>query len=161
MLLFEHFNEIHKICQEHGIENYTVNTDGTIDVDGDVSLSYKKLTKLPVKFRNVSGRFSCNNNKLTTLVGAPLSVDGDFDCRSNKLKTLEGAPKSVGGGFYCPHNPFDVIRIMFPNNKEFFNANNYWNFFAGGSKIHKHRFKEALADYNKKLPTSIPGYEYI
>ena len=54
MILFESFNEIQKICQEYGIENYTINTDGSIDVDGDVSLKYKELTKLSVKFRNAS-----------------------------------------------------------------------------------------------------------
>ena len=47
MILFENFNEIHKICQKYGIENYTINPDGNIDVDGNVSLSNKKLTELP------------------------------------------------------------------------------------------------------------------
>ena len=182
MLLFENFNEIHKICQDYGIENYTINTDGAIDVDGDVDLSNKNLKELPVKFRNVSGAFSCSHNnlttlvgspqsvsgyfwcsdnKLTTLVGAPRLVSGHFWCRINKLTTLEGAPKLVGGDFSCYGNPFDVISTMFPNFKEFYNANNYWDFFAGGTKIRKLRFKEALLDYDKKLPTSIKGYEYI
>jgi len=39
--------EIHKICKEYGIKNYTINTDGSIDVDGYVNLSKKRLTKLP------------------------------------------------------------------------------------------------------------------
>jgi hypothetical protein len=161
MLLYENFNEIHKICQEHGIENYTINTDGTIDVDGNVNLFNKKLTKLPLKFRNVSGDFWCPCNKLTTLEGAPLSVDGSFMCYGNNLTTLEGAPKSVGGIFWCGENPFDFIRKRFPDDKEFFNANKEWDFFAGGNKIRKLRFKEALLDYGKKLPRSIEGYEYI
>ena len=83
------------------------------------------------------------------------------DCYDNDLTTLEGAPKSVSGNFYCDFNPFDVIRKRFPNDKEFFNANNYWDFFAGDNKIRKMRFKEALLDYDKELPKSITGYEYI
>ena len=39
--------EIHRIFEEYGIKNYTINTDGYIDVDGDVDLSNKRLTKLP------------------------------------------------------------------------------------------------------------------
>jgi len=50
---------------------------------------------------------------------------------------------------------------MFPDGKEFFNANKEWEFFAGGNKIRKLRFKEALLDYGRILPESIPGYEYI
>ena len=161
MLLFENFNEIHGICKKYGIENYTINNDGSIDVYGDVNLYSKKLTKLPVKFRNVSGRFDCYNNNLTTLEGAPQSVLGSFYCNRNNLTTLEGAPKSVGGNVRCGGNPFDVIRKMFTNSEEFFNANNEWEFFAGGNKIRKLRFKEALLDYDKELPESIPGYEYI
>ena len=161
MILFENFNEIHKICQEYVIRNYTINTDGSIDVDGDVDLSERNLNKLPLKFRNVSGDFSCHNNNLTTLEGAPQSVGGDFYCDRNKLTTLEGAPKSVSDYFWCRGNPFQVIEKMFPDGKDFFNANNEWEFFAGGNKIRKLRFKEALLDYNIELPKSISGYEYI
>jgi len=161
MILFESFNEIHKICQKYGIENYTINTDGTIDVGGHVDLSDTDLEKLPLKFRNVSGDFYCNDNNLTTLEGAPKSVGGHFSCRKNNLTTLVGAPQSVSGDFYCYGNPFDVITKMFPNSKEFFNANNYWDFFAGGNKIRKLRFKEALLDYDIELPEYIRRYEYI
>ena len=83
---------------------YTINDDGSIDVDGDVDLSTKKLTKIPFKFRNVSGDFYCNNNQLTSLKGAPNNVGGDFFCYDNQLTSLEGAPNNVGGGFYCSNN---------------------------------------------------------
>jgi len=98
-------DNIHKICKEYGIKNYTVNTDGSIDVDGDVSLFGIGLTKLPLKFNHVSGYFNCIFNNLTTLEGGPQSVGGHFYCRNNNLTTLEGCPKSVGGDFYCSYNP--------------------------------------------------------
>ncbi len=31
--LFESFEDIDKICKQHDIKNYTINLDGSIDVD--------------------------------------------------------------------------------------------------------------------------------
>jgi hypothetical protein len=104
--LFESVNEleIHSLCEEYDIENYTINSDGTIDVDGGVDLGHKGLTKLPLKFNKVSGHFFCDDNQLTNLKGAPSSVGGIFDCSDNQLTTLKDAPKSVVAEFYCYNN---------------------------------------------------------
>ena len=83
---------------------YTINDDGSIDVEGSVNLSRKKLTKIPFNFSKVSGVFRCYHNQLTTLKGAPNTVGGNFYCTDNQLTSLEGAPNTVGGGFYCDHN---------------------------------------------------------
>jgi len=107
-------NSIESICKEYGIKNYTINSDGSIDVDGGVYINslirhhhrsrYNTITKLPLRFRNVTGDFNCCFNKLTTLEGCPQSVGGDFHCGGNQLNTLEGSPESVGGNFYCEYN---------------------------------------------------------
>jgi len=102
-------NEIHKICKEYSIENYIINGDGSIDVDGNVNLFNKVLTKLPLKFNHVSGFFYCCFNKLTTLEGSPKLVGGVFDCCFNKLTTLEGSPKLVGGVFDCSYNNLTTL----------------------------------------------------
>jgi hypothetical protein len=102
--LFESENSIHKLCREYRITNYTINDDVSIDVDGNVDLSYRSLTKLPLKFRNVSGYFSCHYNELTSLEGCPSSVGGSFYCDYNELTSLEGCPSSVGGDFSCNDN---------------------------------------------------------
>jgi hypothetical protein len=86
------------------IGKYTINDDGSIDVDGMVRLTNKYLTKIPFKFRNVSGSFWCNSNQLSSLKGAPNSVGGGFYCYNNQLTSLEGAPNSVGSHFYCSDN---------------------------------------------------------
>ena len=96
--------DIDSICKKFGIRNYTINEDSTIDVDGDVDLYRKGLTKIPLKFGKVSGNFSCGYNQLESLSGAPLSVGGNFSCGDNQLKSLEGSPLSVGGRFYCHSN---------------------------------------------------------
>ena len=94
---------------------YTINDDGSIDVDGDVNLSRKKLTKIPFNFSKVGGDFYCYGNQLTTLEGAPNTVSGDFFCYDNQLTSLEGAPNNVGGGFYCSNNQLISLEGA-PNN---------------------------------------------
>ncbi len=82
--------EIIDICTKYGIENYIINPDGSIDVDGDVYLSYTELTELPLKFNRVCGDFSCTANELTSLEGSPNYVGGYFDCYWNPLESLDG-----------------------------------------------------------------------
>jgi hypothetical protein len=105
--LFENFNksDIDSICRKYDITNYTINEDGSIDVDGYVNLSHKKLTELPLKFRNVSGDFYCSYNQLNSLEGSPQSVGGTFYCNHNQLISLDGCPKSIGRHFFCDNNP--------------------------------------------------------
>ena len=100
---------IEEICKKYGIKNYTINDDGSIDVDGDVYINDEGLTELPLTFNKVTGVFNCDDNKLTTLKGSPKSVGGGFDCDGNKLTDLKGSPKSIGGKFYCRNNPIESI----------------------------------------------------
>jgi hypothetical protein len=44
----ESLEDIDSICKKYGIKNYTINSDGTVDVDGDVNLLLKNLSKLPL-----------------------------------------------------------------------------------------------------------------
>ena len=95
---------------EFGIRKYTINDDLTVDVDGDVQLSNKKLDKIPFKFGKVTGDFWCDNNELESLEGAPREVGGDFFCGSNKLTSLQGAPREVGNDFYCGSNKLTSLQ---------------------------------------------------
>src|SRR5574343_65252 len=104
---FSDFN-IHKICKEYSIENYTIN-NGLVDVDGSVDLSSWKLDKLPLNFGRVSRHFNCCNN-LTSLEGAPKKLDGHFYCQYNELASLEGGPKEVGGNFNCNNNQLTTLQ---------------------------------------------------
>ena len=100
--------DIHSICSEYGINDYTINPDGSIDVDGNIILSYDfergELSKIPLKFAKVIGDFECDRNQLTTLKGSPRSVGGNFECSGNQLTSLEYCPVSVGGNFDCHNN---------------------------------------------------------
>ena len=108
--IFESFEDIDSICKKYGIKNYTINSDGSVNVDGDVDFYRKGFTKLPLKFGRVSGNFNCMNNRLTTLEGSPSYVGGTFFCSNNKLTTLEGAPKEVGGNFLCSDNQLTTLK---------------------------------------------------
>ncbi len=118
--------QIQNACKKYNIENYTINSDGSIDVDGsDVSLFNKGLTKLPLKFNRISGFFDCSNNKLTSLEGCPNYVGDFFDCSNNKLTSLEGSPDRVIGSFVCSKNKLISLKglpIIIENN--FISSNN-------------------------------------
>ena len=114
-----------KILEHLGVKNYTINEDGTVDVDGDVNLTYKELTEIPVKFGVVKGNFNVSSNNLLSLKNCPKVVTGEFNCSFNTklsslkygpksaknyycydcdLKSLEGAPNEVTGTFNCSGN---------------------------------------------------------
>jgi hypothetical protein len=97
-------NSIHDICKKYNIKNYTINDDGTIDVDGDVDLSGYDLSEIPLTFNKVSGYFYCSYNKLTTLKGSPKWIGSSFSCDRNQLTSLEFSPDYVGGDFNCRWN---------------------------------------------------------
>ena len=122
--LFEGFVDIDVIsipgtCNAYGIKNYTINSDGSIDVDGNVYLhsptlrylsgARGRLVKLPLKFNVVYGDFLCFNNQLKTLEGGPKEVGGSFNCSDNELTSLVGAPIRVGDNFYCDHNELTTL----------------------------------------------------
>ena len=87
------------ICKQYGITNYTINSDGSIDVNGYVNLSYRHLTELPLMFNRVTGLFNCSYNQLTSLEFSPDYVGGDFDCEYNNL-TNNYCDTEILGDFY-------------------------------------------------------------
>ena len=92
------------ICKKYNITNYTINPDGSIDVNGDVDLINKGLTELPLRFNKVSGYFDCDGNQLTSLKGSPKWVGDWFSCILNKLTSLDFGPDYVGDDFFCGEN---------------------------------------------------------
>ena len=114
--LYESFDkaEIDNICEKYDIEDYTINPDGSIDVDGSVYLYEESLIKLPLQFNIVRGWFDCSENLLTSLKGSPKEVNGYFDCEENKLTSFEYIPKRIGGDFNCCWNDIRNFEY-FPN----------------------------------------------
>ena len=116
--------KIYRLCKKYKINNYTINDDGSIDVDGDVYLSLSSLHILPLRFNKVSGYFDCSCNILTSLEGSPREVGDGFYCYRNNLISLKGCPKVVGGYFNCSENDLtsligspEVLNSTFDCNK--------------------------------------------
>ena len=173
----ESLNDIDSICKEYDIKNYTINNDGSIDVDGDVNLTNRRLSKLPLKFGSVSVdfncynnqltslqgapefvgvSFNCHNNQLTTLEGAPKSVHEDFNCQDNQLTSLEGVPISVGGDFYCEGNPVESIWNLFMDYSEVEFFNDYD--VIRGDKVILDRLNDFLIYIGKPPVSKVDGY---
>ena len=101
--LFESFEDIDEICRKYDI-NYTINKDGSIDVNDSVYLHNKGLTKLPIKFNKINGYFECSRNELASFEGSPVEVNGNFLCHNNKLTSFQFAPIIIRDGFNCEYN---------------------------------------------------------
>ena len=95
--------EIKSWCDKMGIEKYTINSKGEIDVDWFVDFRCYDFKELPYKFGRVNGYFTfegCKN--LISLKNCPNIVKGLFACDfCPQLDSLEGCPIEVGEGFYC------------------------------------------------------------
>jgi hypothetical protein len=92
--------KIYKIKQR----DLVINDDLSVDVKGDVDISDRMLTKMPLMFNHVYGNFSANNNQLKTLIGSPKIVDGDFLVFNNQLVDVIGSPEKVGGEYAVSDN---------------------------------------------------------
>ena len=107
-----HNAEIETWCKANNIENYTINSQGEIDVDSNVFIDSKIFNdiELPYKFGKVDGNFSLYIvTKLTSLKNCPDIVTNKFSCIGcSQLDSLEECPKEVGGDF-----------IWFKNKKRF------------------------------------------
>jgi hypothetical protein len=120
---------VKRICKSHNIKNWSLNKDGLVDVDGDVSIYCTE--KIPLRFGRINGDFNvvscklksldssphtiekhfyCNGNELTDLIGGPKFVGGLYDCYNNKLTSLEGAPETVGDRFFCGSNNLTSLK---------------------------------------------------
>ena len=114
--------EIHNLCKKYDINNYTINDDMSISVDGSVNLSYRNLKSIPIKFKEVGGYFYCYGNQLTSLKYCPETVGGDFYCDNNQLTSLRGCPRTVGGYFSCSNNQLTSLEYCPETVSGYFNC---------------------------------------
>lgn len=84
-----------------GYPRFTINSDGSVDVEGHYNFDYNNLTKLPIKFGVVNGTLRLGRNHLTTLEGCPHLVTEEFSIVRNPIKSLAFSPKIVQGSFFA------------------------------------------------------------
>ena len=158
--LFESFEDIEQICKQYRIKNYTINQDGSIDVDVNVFLYEKKLTELPLKFNKVNGGFYCYGNNLTTLEGSPVEVNSVFNCGYNELESFEFAPRIIRGDFYCYNNNIKSFEYFPSYVKGDFYCNvnpiyEVWDLFRDTTKIELLNDFDIFRDEDTDEPTII------
>lgn len=95
--------EVEAICKWFGLKDYKVNNDLSVDVNGNVDISKRKLSRIPIKFNSVRGHFFCHFNNLKSLENSPEIVEGGFNCSENQLTSLKYGPKEVYS-FDCSRN---------------------------------------------------------
>jgi hypothetical protein len=85
---------------------YTINEDGTIDID-NFEVPDWKLIELPpyINFRVCREDVHVDFCELKTLKGMPKIVRGFFSIEGNKLETLDYFPKKVYGDIFVRDNP--------------------------------------------------------
>lgn len=69
---------------------YTINLDLSVDIEGNVDLYDRDLSTLPVKFNKVTGYFQVGLNELTSFENFPSYVKGYIDISGNPFTSLEG-----------------------------------------------------------------------
>lgn len=91
------------------VKNYSVDEDGKIIVNEDITIVNTELTEMPIKIHKVNGSINWYGNmdgmqpgSLTTLKNFPDIVTGSVNIFKNpKLTSLEGCPKEIGGSLVC------------------------------------------------------------
>lgn len=100
------------ITDSYVFENFSKtwiwNNDGSVSVDGSIFIGHEKFSKLPVKFKKVSGYFEIQNCAyLSDLEGCPEEIEGLF-CYTGYIENLDYCPKIIGRDFYwyCKNKRF-------------------------------------------------------
>jgi hypothetical protein len=149
--IFESNTEIDTICKKYNIENYTINSDNSVNVNDNVYLYNKRLESIPLNFNIVNGYFDCGRNYLISLKGCPVRVgsrfscyrnkltslqyspqymeNGDFSCRSNKIESLQYCTELIRGGFSCTYNKLTSLEYHPTVYGKFWCRNNQINTF--------------------------------
>lgn len=115
--------EILAWLEKMGVENFTINQDLTVDVDGSVDLINKGLSFIPIQFGVVKGIFQCSNNKLTSLLGTPHLIKGIFKCSGNQLTNLVGGPEIADFAYECHNNHLTTL-LGSPKETKYFDCSN-------------------------------------
>lgn len=104
------YSKITGWLKKMGVQNFRINGDMTINVDGNVDLSGKGISSIPsfIQFKYIAGNFDISNNDLSVLRGCPTECNS-FNCVNNpKLRTLRGGPLIVDA-YNCSDNNLTAL----------------------------------------------------
>ena len=116
--------EIHNMCRDHGITNYTINDDMSVNVYQAVTLKdYPEENYIPVNFNKVEYGFECSFCDIESLKGAPNYIGENFECEGNHIKTFEYFPSVIKESILLSGNEVAELWNLFEDTKhiEYFN----------------------------------------
>ncbi|MDO8581575.1 MAG: hypothetical protein Q7S16_01775 [bacterium] len=82
------------------LETFTIHTDGTLTVEGDLDLTHLPVTHLPKGLREVGGILGLGMTKIISIEGFPEKVGGDVDLTGVQIISLKGFPQTIGGNIF-------------------------------------------------------------
>ncbi len=93
---------LHNVC---GVQDFTVNKNGSINVHGNVIMFNSQETELALKLSRVTGNFICCYSKLKSMKNFPEHVLGRLDISFTNICSLNDLPDTpkmqVHGDFVC------------------------------------------------------------
>jgi len=111
----EQIEFLDKVCKG----KWTLNENGEVDVDGNVDIiQYKTLSKIPVKFGEVSGWFDCQETPLTTLENFPDIIGINLNIINTKIKSFDYFPKIKNLNSYSVLTVNNIMGEYFKSIKE-------------------------------------------
>lgn len=110
----DEMNHIHELCGQNGIKNYSINSDGSVDVHGDVNLRGDDLEWLPIPFNIVHGSFDISNNRIYEFHNFPKEIKSDLLAMQNMFESFSGFETKVGGSIIFSNNRIRSVKGL-PN----------------------------------------------
>ncbi len=128
-------------CKTYDIKNYTINSDGSIDVDGDVFIAGWRLPECPLKFNIVNGDFDCSDNRFTTMKNFPKKITGWLNASDNDLVCTKDIPQEIGGSINLSFNKLEKLTNIPKVVNEFVVVTNKLTTLVGGPEEVNGHFK--------------------
>ena len=88
------------LANTFGINNFSIDANYHMSVEGNVEISHYFIKQLPIQFKEVRGDFKVAFTHITTMQGYPQIIGGNFESNSNCISSLEGLPQKVGKDCY-------------------------------------------------------------
>jgi hypothetical protein len=86
---------IHNWLRMYDITDYTIRSNGVVDVRGGCDFSNLQETELPVQFGYVDGSFDCYSSRLQSFTGFPNRIGGNLYLYDSHVYSLHGIEKVV------------------------------------------------------------------
>lgn len=99
---------LYNVC---GVQDFTVNKNGSINVHGNVIMFKSQETELALKLSRVTDNFICCYSKLNSMKNFPKFVGGNLDISFTNIHALEGMPEYIDRHFVCTKCGFDEKNI--------------------------------------------------